>query len=316
MFYKIGGPARYFFEAKNIDVLIDAVEGWRRFYSDGRIRIVEDQRPAVRYSDTIFVVGDATNILFDDNGFEGLIFKPNIKTFETASDILRVGAGVPINEILDCSIAKGLSGMEWAGGLPGTLGGAIYGNAGCFGGEIKDNIREVLSLDISSSKPKIVRRANRECDFSYRSSIFKKNKRGEIILEATLFFKKGDKKMIRAAIEEKINYRRECQPLEYPNIGSIFKNVDLEKVPKKLHKEFIHVIKTDPFPVIPTAHLIHEVGLKGISFGGAMISLKHPNFIVNALNASAEDVKKLIALIKNKVKEKFLIDLEEEIIQL
>lgn len=296
--YKIGGPARYFFESDDVDDLVSAV------------------RKAHQKKISTFVLGAATNILFDDNGFGGLILKPNIKTFENNSGILRIGAGVPVDEILDYSIARGLSGVEWAGGLPGTVGGAIYGNAGCFGGEIKDNIREVLSLNIWGSKIEIVRRTNSECDFSYRSSIFKKNKGKEIILEATLVFKKGDKKAIRSAIEEKIHYRRARQPLEYPNIGSIFKNVDLKKVPKKLHKEFAHVIKTDPFPVVPTAHLIHEAGLKGISFGGAMISPKHPNFIVNALNASAEDVKKLIALIKNKVKEKFSIDLEEEIVQL
>lgn len=296
--YKIGGPARYFFKSDNVDDLASAV------------------RKARQRKISTFVLGAATNILFNDNGFEGLIVKPNIKTFENNSGILRIGAGVPVDQILDYSIVRGLSGVEWAGGLPGTVGGAIYGNAGCFGGEIKDNIREVLSLNIWGPKIEIVRRTNSECDFSYRSSIFKKNKGREIILEATLILKKGDKKAIRSAIEEKINYRKERQPLEYPNIGSIFKNVDLKKVPKKLHKEFARVIKTDPFPVVPTAHLIYEAGLKGISFGGAMISPKHPNFIVNALNASAEDVKKLIALVKNKVKEKFSIDLEEEIIQL
>lgn len=295
--YKIGGQARYFWEPEKIDDLIKAAE------------------EAQKMNASIFVLGAGTNILFGDNGWNGLILKPKLRFIESDGDLsLRVGAGVSIDELLDYSARKGLSGLEWAGGLPGTFGGAIYGNAGAFGGEIKDSVREVLSLDISTPKAKIIRRSNEDCEFDYRSSLFKKRRGKEVILEACLILSRGDEKAIWSAIEEKIHYRKERQPLEYPNIGSIFKNVDLKKIPKKLHREFTHVIKIDPFPVVPTAHLIHESGLKGISCGGAMISPKHPNFIVNVLSASAEDVKKLIALIKNKVKEKFGIELEEEVI--
>lgn len=296
--YKIGGPARYFFESAQVDELAGAIN-----------RVRKEKIP-------IFVLGGGTNVLFSDQGFPGLILKSNNRRILSDGDsLLRVGAAASVEDLLDYSIAKNLSGLEWAGGLPGTLGGAIYGNAGCFRGEIKDNVQEIVSLYISGSKQRILKRTRPECNFEYRSSIFKKNKGKEIILEATLVFKKGDKKAIRASIEEKINYRKERQPLEYPNIGSIFKNVNLQKVPQSERERFAAVVKIDPFPVIPTAHLISEAGLKGISCGGAMISAKHPNFIVNALNASAEDVKKLIALVKNKVKEKFSIDLEEEIIQ-
>ncbi len=309
--YKIGGPARYFFESDKADDLIAAV---------GKAR---------RMKTSVFILGGGTNILFSDDGFPGLIIKPNNRFIKNDCDdfCLRIGAATPIEELLDYSIAKGLSGLEWAGGLPGNLGGAIYGNAGCFGGEIKDNVKEVISLDISGPKPKIVKRINSECGFGYRSSIFKKNKNQEIILEVALLFKKGDKKAIQSDVEEKVNYRKERQPLEYPNIGSIFKNVPLTRInadntlrqgsgQARINANIKNAIKTDPFPVIPTARLISEAGLKGISYGGAIISPKHPNFIVNALNASAQDVKKLIELAKNKVKEKFLIDLEEEIVQL
>jgi UDP-N-acetylmuramate dehydrogenase len=239
-----------------------------------------------------------------------------------------VGAGVPITELLHYSITKSLSGLEWAGGLPGTLGGAIYGNAGCFKGEIKDIVQEVVSLDTSGSRPKLIKRKNQACGWSYRSSVFKKNKRKEIILEAVLLFRPGDKSVIRESIEEKISYRRERQPLEYPNIGSIFKNVPLTRIYAESTRNYAEAlrnltfslrgslapVKVDPSPIVPTAHLIHAAGLKGVSFGGAMISPKHPNFIVNVLDAKAGDVKKLIELAKRSVSKRFGIELEEEVV--
>lgn len=296
--YKIGGLARYFFEAKNIEEIIKAVEEARR------IKI------------PIFILGGGTNVLFSDEDFEGLILKPNVQLLEKENDLIRVGAGISITQLLDYLITNGLSGLEWAAGLPGTLGGAVRGNAGCFGGETQMIIKEIVSLDISGPQIKIIRRSKDDCDFGYRSSIFKINKGKEIIIEAALIFKKGDKKSIQAISDENINYRKQRQPLEYPNIGSIFKNVNLEEVVENQRKNFESVIKTDPFPVVPAAHLISEAGLRGISYGGAMISPKHPNFIVNILNASANDVKNLIQLAKKEVKKKFGLNLEEEIEQL
>jgi UDP-N-acetylmuramate dehydrogenase len=305
--YKIGGPARYFFEAKNIDDVIKALEKWRL--------LAPYQIRKANFGSGVFTLGAGTNILFGDEGFNGLILKPNIQLIKKEGDILRVGAGVLISQLVDYLINKNLSGLEWAAGLPGTVAGAIRGNAGSFGGEMQTVVKEVVSLDISRPQAKIVRRSNQDCVFGYRSSIFKLNNR-EIIIGAALTFKKGDKRSMQTIVEENINYRRQKQPLEHPNIGSIFKNVALKKVAKNAHKSFNSVIKNDPFPVIPAAHLISEAGLKGISHGGAMISPKHPNFIVNVLNATAKDVKNLIQLVKKEVKKKFNIELEEEIVRL
>jgi UDP-N-acetylmuramate dehydrogenase len=129
-----------------------------------------------------------------------------------------------------------------------------------------------------------------------------------------LNLKRGDKKLIKDIVRKNVFYREEHQPLEYPNIGSIFKNVNCAKIEKGKSEKFKQVVKTDPFPVIPAAYLISEAGLKGICSGGAMISPKHPNFIVNIVGASANDVKNLINLAKSEVKSKFEIDLEEEIV--
>ena len=194
------------------------------------------------------------------------------------------------------------------------MGGAIRGNAGAFMGETKDSIVEVTSLRIGNGESQIVHRDNKECTFAYRSSVFKTEHPDEIVLEATLQFTPGNRDEIEKAIQEKIEYRKTRHPIDLPNIGSIFKNIDLKDIPEEFQKKFAHVIKKDPFPVLPTAFLISEAGLKGTRHGGAEISGRHPNFIVNTGNATASDVKYLIALVKKTIKEKFHIDLEEEIV--
>lgn len=293
--YKIGGPARFFSAPGSVDSLINAVKLARK---DGL---------------QIFILGGGTNLVISDKGFDGLVIRPSFAAMKTMSPAILAEAGVSVSDLLNFAADKGLSGLEWAGGLPGTLGGAIRGNAGAFGGEIKDSIAEVTSLDISGREPKVVKRTNAECKFGYRNSIFKARDGKEIILSAVLDFAKGDKKQIREAIEEKISYRKSRHPMEYPNVGSIFKNIDVKLVPKTHLTKLKGVIKSDPFPVVPTAYIISEAGLKGVSFGGAMISPKHPNFIVNTLAATASDVKALKNLIKGTVKEKYDILLEEEV---
>lgn len=293
--YRIGGSARYFYYAQNSEALIKALKNWKQ-------------------KNKIFILGAGTNILFNDRGFDGFVLKPDLKDISVKNNVITAGAGALMEDLLKFYVKKSLSGLEWAGGLPGTLGGAIRGNAGAFGGEIKDVV-----LSVSSIRPfdlKLVKRDNNQCGFGYRSSVFKNQKNKEIILSAELRLKAGDKVVIKKAIEDKIRYRRERHPLEHFNIGSIFKNVVLASIPKKRHSLFSKAVKTDPFPVVPAAFLLSEAGLKGVASGGAMISPKHPNFIVNVLSASSADVENLIALAKHKVKKNFQIELEEEIIHL
>jgi len=295
--YKIGGEARYFFEAKNVEEIIKAIE------------------KAWQLGIPVFVLAGVSNVLIDDSGVNGLVIRPNIKNFEILGKKIRVGVGVPMNQLLNDSMTENLSGLEWSAGIPGTIGGAIYGNAGSFGKEMKDIVESVISLDISEKNPKVIRRENKECNFNYRSSIFKKQKGGEIILEAVLKFAEGDIQKIKEEAEKNINYRFEKHPMEHPSLGSTFKNVPVERFDSGFIEkpEIKKVIKIDPFPMIPAAYLIAEAGLKGISSDGAMISPKHPNFIVNVSEAGASDVKKLIDLIKNEVNKKFGVELEEDI---
>src|SRR3989338_7993950 len=183
--YKIGGKARYFFEGSDLDDLQKAVN--------------EAKRENLR----IFILGGGTNLLIDDNGFDGLVLKPNFLKIEKGPDFINAGAGILMADLLDFMVKNSLSGLEWAGGLPGTLGGAIRGNAVAFGGEIKDSVTEVESLDISAPEPRIVIKRERDsCNFGYRTSIFKERGGSEVILGAVLKLKEGDKKDIEKKIKE------------------------------------------------------------------------------------------------------------------
>ncbi|MBI1838927.1 MAG: UDP-N-acetylmuramate dehydrogenase [Candidatus Colwellbacteria bacterium] len=291
--FRIGGRVKLFKEARNVQDLI------------GSVSLAKKQK------EPVFILGAGTNILWSDGGFSGLVLRPSMKDIKNDGLEVDVGAGVLVSDLLEFLMSKRLSGLEWAGGLPGTLGGAIRGNAGAFGGETKDIIAEVTSLDMKTLK--IVKRDNKSCQFAYRNSVFKASGR-EVVVWAKLRLKRGDRKLIREEIEKRINYRMTRHPMEHPNVGSIFKNVNIEDVDKKILAGMQSVIKIDPFPVVPTAYLIAEAGLKGVSYGGAMVSPKHSNFIVNVLDASSDDVKNLIKLVKSEIFRKFKVNLEEEIL--
>jgi UDP-N-acetylmuramate dehydrogenase len=262
----------------------------------------------------IFVFGQATNILFSDNGFDGLVIKNSIKGIQLNGNNLVVGAGESILDVLSFCKDNSLSGLEWAGGLPGTIGGAVRGNAGAFGGEIKDNIVKVESFNFKTFQE--VERNMQKCNFSYRNSIFKTEEgAGEIITYATFSLQIRDKENINEIIEKNLNYRKDKHPLEFPNIGSIFKNVPFDSFDDKNKNALIQFIKTDPMPVVPVAKLIYLSNLMGRRVGDVMISEKHTNFIINLGNGTAMQVKELIGIIKQEVKNKFNIDLEVEIME-
>ena len=288
--FKIGGPSKYFFVAKNKEDIIKTVQAAKK------LRI------------PFFILGEGSNLLVSDKGFKGLVIRLQNRKYKVKSLILHAEAGISFPVLVRETTKLGLAGLEWAGGLPGTLGGAVIGNAGAFGGEIKDVISAVEILDRKGNVRKLRRP---QCNFSYRSSILSKN--NWIVLSAFMKLKKGNKKNIQSIAKDHIRYRKERHPLEYPNIGSIFKNCNLTKIPKKIRANFSHVVKIDPFPVVPTAYLISEAGLKRLRVGKAEVSNKHPNYIVNLGGAKAKDVIKLIHLVKEKIKNKFGVVLEEEI---
>ena len=297
--YKIGGPASYFLEISTKEELLEGLREWEKLGLDKRI----------------FILGKGTNILINDKGFDGLIIHNNILGLQKKGEDLIIGAGVLVSDLLDFCVENSLSGFEWAGGLPGTIGGAVRGNAGAFGGETKDSVKEIISFNLQS-KTQVVRR-NKDCNFNYRYSIFKSREGlNEIITTVILKLKFREKELIKQSIQEKIDYRNAKHPLEFPNIGSVFKNIPFDSLSPKLQEEWREYIKNDPFPVIPAAKVIYLSGLKGKRAGDAQISEKHTNFIVNLGSAKSEDVRRLIEEVRQLINEKFGIVLEEEIMYL
>lgn len=291
--YTIGGPAKYFFVAKTKEDVMTA------------LAVAKDNNIAV------FILGGGSNLLVGDEGFNGLVIKISIEEIAVAekhTSVLEAGAGVSMKDLVDFSINHSLAGLEWAGGLPGTLGGAIRGNAGAFGGEMKDSVLEVQALNEDG---KLLTLSGAECQFGYRSSVFKS--KNWIVLSATLKMHSGEKESLQNTAQSHVQYRTERHPLEYPNSGSIFKNTPLSAFSEDWQKALAEHVKQDPFPVVPTAYLISQSEVKGVKIGNAQISEKHPNFIVNLGGATANDVMMLVDLVQKAVKEKFGVNLEMEV---
>ncbi len=269
--FKIGGVADYFFVAETKEDLVRAIKTAREF-----------KLP-------FFLLAGGSNLLVSDKGFKGLVIKFQISKFKIQNSRVVAEAGVMLRELINASAKLGLDGFEWLAGIPGTVGGAIRGNAGAFGKSMADLVKTVEVLEIGS-KLEIKNYKPEDCQFSYRSSIFKKRK-NLVILSVEIQLKKGNKKEIGKNIKRYLDYRKEKHPLNLPSAGSIFKNPEDSSAGK----------------------LIESCGLKGKKIGQVQISEKHANFIVNLGKAKAEDILKLISLAKQKVKEKFGIELEEEI---
>lgn len=290
--FKIGGPAKYFTRVKTEAELLEALELARK------------------NSWPIFILAGGSNLIVSDNGFDGLVIYMAIENskFKIQNYQLTASASALMSDLVNSSIDNGLSRLAWAGGLPGSFGGAIRGNAGCFGAEMKDIVTSVTSINIETGDK--VTRNHDECQFEYRGSYYKYHP--EIIISATVQLQPGDKTELRRIADEHIQYRQDRQPLEYPNAGSIFKNVPLELVPKEYLPLFADAIKDDPFPIVPTAKIIAVAGLKGMRVGDAQLSEKHSNYIVNLGKAKSSDIVALIEKIKAEIKTRYQIDLEVE----
>ena len=310
--FKIGGPAKYFCVVGNADETKEALEF------------------AEKNKSKVFVLGGGSNLLVSDEGFDGIVIKIQDTRYkiQTNNEIF-VGGGLSLAKLVSKSIKNNSTGFEWAAGIPGTVGGAVVNNAGAFGKCMADVVEEVEVVTPPLKKGAggisgieirklgnwdIKKLNNEECQFKYRNSIFKKEKK-YIILSVVLKLEKGNQEEGRKIIAEILRSRIEKQPLEYPSAGSVFKNpvVD-EKHFEKLREEFPELNKIAKNNTIPAGWLIEQIDeLKNKKIGGAMVSEKHCNFIVNFNNSKAENVVILISLIKQKVRGRFGIQLKEEI---
>lgn len=272
--FRVGGPARWFIEAKSLQEVEEAM--------------AFAQEKGVPW----FVLGGGTNTLVSDKGFDGLVIKMSNRevkidpsTGSGRSVLLTAGAGAMSVSVARAAADAELSGLEWAASLPGTIGGAVRGNAGCFGGEMKDVVESVRTLDKTMTHADLA--------FGYRDSAIKHSK--EIILEVTLKLVKGDKVEIKKKMDEVMSKRKVTQPIASGTAGCAFKN---PLVDGKL---------------MSCGKIIDDLGLKGTKIGGIQISDVHGNFLINDGTATADDVVQMIAFIKTRARNELGIQLQEEI---
>lgn len=268
--YKVGGKARAIIYPKDIKSLIKLM------------KIIKEEN--IPYK----ILGNGSNLLFSDKEYNGLIIK--LSDFNNIEFLrgnkIRVGAGFSLIKLSLLAAKKALTGLEFAAGIPGSVGGSIFMNAGAYKSDMGYIVKEVKVL---TPDLKVITLENKEMNFHYRSSFLQKH-RDFICLEVLLKLEKGNKQAIETVIKERKKRRLESQPLEYPSAGSVFRN------PEGMY----------------AGELIEKLGLKGKRKGGAMVSTKHANFIINYQNASSKDIKYLIDYVHDQVLEKYQVDMKVE----
>lgn len=267
---KIGGPADLFIQPSSIENLPKVLEVMKRNQIMWR------------------AIGRGSNLLVSDSGIKGAVIQlgSGLDKLEITEDEIKVGAGYSLISLATVISKKGLSGLEFASGIPGSIGGAVYMNAGAHGSDISKILTKAHILFADGQMKWL---SNQEMDFSYRTSILQK--KPGILLEAVFKLVKGDREKIVSEMQKNKDYRKETQPWNLPCAGSIFRN---------------------PLPYY-AGQLIEEAGLKGFSIGGAKISEMHGNFIVNTGSATAKDVLDLIQYVKNTIHQRYSIKIETEV---
>jgi UDP-N-acetylmuramate dehydrogenase len=268
---KVGGPADLFIEPKDIESLKKTMEIIKKYALKWR------------------AIGRGSNLLVSDKGIEGAVIKlgNGIDHLEINGTEITVGGGYSLVKLSTFISKKGLSGLEFASGIPGSIGGAVYMNAGAHGSDISKILKKAHILFEDGTMEWL---SNEEMEFSYRTSVLQ-NKRPGICIEAVFQLKEGNREDIVAEMQKNKDYRRETQPWNYPCAGSIFRN---------------------PLPNY-AGELIERAGLKGYRIGGAKISELHGNFIVNTGNAKAQDVLDLIDHVKKTIRDLYQIEMHTEV---
>lgn len=296
--FKIGGAARHFFIAQDKDALFLALE-----------RAKDMKLP-------IFILGGGSNVLISDNGFPGLVIKNEIIGMDILEDneknvVLEVAGGESLSRLVSFALKNSFSGFEWAAGIPGTVGGAIRGNAGAFGKSAENTVLEVEVYDIISREK--INLKNEECLFKYRHSIFKENL-NLIILSAKIKLKKDKESVIQSKMIENVKTRAKSERGIKNSAGCFFKNIEWETVDKeKLRSVLPEVKDVEGRYKLPAGFLIEKAGLSGAQKGDAQIHSGHCNYVVNRNSAKAEDVKALTDLCSRTVLEKYGVKLEPEV---
>ncbi len=267
---KIGGPCDFLVMPQSLTELKNVVS----FAKENSIRLT--------------ILGNGSNVLIDDEGLDGIVVKTTgLKHIKVEGNTITAGCGARLSTLCETALQHGLGGLCELSGVPGTVGGGVYMNAGAYGGEIKDTLTKSLCLT-EDGEEKVL--TNEEHEFSYRSSVFH-TRPDWIIVESTFTLAPANREELKEKTVELLKKRNQAQPLEYPNAGSTFKRPEGYFAGK----------------------LIDDCKLRGFSVGDAQVSEKHCGFVVNKGNATAKDVKELIAQIRTRVKDAFHVTLEAEI---
>lgn len=271
--FRIGGPADLFVEVYDLDSLKKILI----FLNNNKTKY--------------FLVGNGTNLLVKDEGYRGIILnlKGDFKESKWDGDVLYCGAGTKLLDICKIALSNSMSGLEFAYGIPGSCGGAVFMNAGAYGNEMKDIVLKVVCMDKYGNLHSF---SNNECKFSYRNSIFKSN--DLIIVSVFILLKRGSYTKIKSRMDNLMSRRINKQPLDLPSAGSFFKR------PSSGY----------------ASEIIEKCGLKGMQIGNAAVSHKHAGFIVNFGGATFDDVKKLQFKITSQVADKTGILLEPEVLEI
>ena len=269
--FRIGGPADCFVQLENKEQLIQV------------------QRYLRQVGMPFFILGNGSNLLVSDKGYRGIVLQigQRMSRITVAGNIITAQAGAPMSQIARAALEHGLTGLEFASGIPGTIGGGVVMNAGAYDGELSGIVTQV---NVVNSEGEYMELENESMEFGHRTSIIRNN--SFTVTEVIMKLEKGDREQIKAKMEDLAARRREKQPLEYPSAGSTF---------KRPRGNF-------------AGKLIMDAGLRGFQIGGAKVSEKHCGFIINTGNATAEDVRDVISEVQERVKEMFHVDLEPEIL--
>jgi UDP-N-acetylmuramate dehydrogenase len=306
VYYRIGGKAKKVFEVSSVDEVRDALKICHK-----------------EHITDLLVIGIGSNIVIPDEGFCGAVIKMigAGESFEISGKKIKAFAGETLDSLIKESLSSSLIGLEWAGGLPSSLGGAVRGNAGAFGHEAKDTFFELEAIDSTDPNLTVKVYSKPESNFSYRDSFFK-NHPNLLIVSVTFELKEGSIEEVSKAEEvykENIEYRDKHHPMEYPSCGSVFKNItEKEKVDKILAiwPDVQEISESKWHHKISMGYVINRLGFSGKKIGGAMVSHKHTNYIVNFDQAKATDVKGLITEIQNEFANTFGFVPEPEVILL
>ena len=267
--FEVGGPADILLIPSKVEQIIESIKICK-----------ENNLP-------YFVMGNGSNLLVKDGGIRGVVIKlTGLTNLEVNEEEIKADCGVMLKELSDKALENSLTGLEFACGIPGSVGGAVFMNAGAYNGEIKNVIKEA---EVITSSGEIITLSKDELELGYRTS--KVMKDNSIVINATFKLEKGNKEEIKETIDDLTQKREEKQPLEYPSAGSTFKRPEGYFAGK----------------------LIQDSGLKGYSIGGAAVSSKHSGFVINKGNATAKDILDLIAYIQEKVKKQFGVELHTEV---